>query len=67
MERKFKKGDVVQLKSGGPKMTISAFLRDDDPFVDEQEKRVTVFATWFEGSEMKTEKFHIDLIHSVAE
>lgn len=40
----FKKGDVVQLKSGGPKMTV------DDP----EAYNDTVSVKWFAGSKMES-------------
>ena len=39
METKFKVGDTVQLKSGGPIMTVSGFFETDGPRVK---------CTWFE-------------------
>lgn len=42
-----KEGDVVRLKSGGPKMTIST--------MDEVNKRV--YCKWFVNGELKSEKF----------
>jgi uncharacterized protein YodC (DUF2158 family) len=44
----FKKGDVVQLKSGGPRMTVEAVFPDGD-----------VRVAWFAGS-----KLEIKVIHS---
>jgi uncharacterized protein YodC (DUF2158 family) len=46
MAEVFEKGDVVQLKSGGPKMTVSNTGKD----MYDQEK---VWCVWFE----KTKKF----------
>lgn len=40
----FKKGDIVQLKSGGPKMTIE----------DEKTYRGDVTVVWFAGSKMES-------------
>jgi len=39
---KFNEGDVVQLKSGGPKMTAKKILGDGD-----------VFCQWFSGSKLQ--------------
>lgn len=50
---KFKKGDVVVLKSGGPSMTAGAYhesFQGDD--------RLT--CTWFNNGERKAETFHED-------
>lgn len=47
----FKIGDTVQLKSGGPVMTVSNIGKDmgDTP---------TVWVDWFEKSEPKRATFH---------
>jgi len=37
---KFKEGDIVQLKSGGPKMTVEDIFDDD------------IMCQWFEGSKL---------------
>jgi len=47
----FKKGDVVQLKSGGPKMTIGYLLTDDTNRVK---------CTWFDGKTVKEETFYTE-------
>ena len=41
MAEKFKIGDIVQLKSGGPKMTIKAPYSDGD-----------YFCQWFAGNKL---------------
>jgi uncharacterized protein YodC (DUF2158 family) len=38
----FKEGDVVQLKSGGPKMTVKTMHTDGD-----------VYCQWFSGSKLQ--------------
>jgi len=43
MSETFQLGDVVVLKSGGPKMTVS--MTGDDSF-----QRPTVWCDWFEGN-----------------
>ena len=43
----FKKGDVVQLKSGGPKMTIAGQASSGHGWI----------CTWFENGEVKTYVF----------
>jgi uncharacterized protein YodC (DUF2158 family) len=42
----FKVGDVVQLKSGGPKMTVSELESDN-----------RVFCIWFSGNDRKSDTF----------
>jgi uncharacterized protein YodC (DUF2158 family) len=48
----FKPGDVVQLKSGGPKMTVSS--------LEEGGKRV--YCRWFAGSKMEGGYFGSDIL-----
>ncbi len=55
MSEKFKKGDIVRLKSGGPKMTIDG--------VDQISK--TVHATWFAGSKHQRAHFSFESIEIV--
>jgi uncharacterized protein YodC (DUF2158 family) len=43
---RFNPGDVVQLNSGGPQMTVSKTLQDGD-----------VLVQWFEGMEAKSHCF----------
>ena len=52
----FKKGDVVQLKSGGEKMTIKniGFPHDDQ-----------IQCQWFSGKEIKIENFHPTMLTKV--
>jgi uncharacterized protein YodC (DUF2158 family) len=38
----FKQGDIVQLNSGGPKMTVAGFHKDG-----------SVFCQWFAGSKLQ--------------
>lgn len=50
MTDKFKIGDIVQLKSGGPKMTVTAVLEE------------IVRTAWFAGSKKETGAFPFDAI-----
>jgi uncharacterized protein YodC (DUF2158 family) len=50
MTNNFKSGDVVQLKSGGPKMTVTMAKNDST-------KNPTVWCTWFEGKLHKNGNF----------
>ena len=51
---KFKVGDVVQLKSGGPEMTIEGI--GDEGWAD---------CVWFSGLEAKRESFPLDALEAV--
>ena len=51
MANAFQVGDVVQLKSGGPKMTVEA--ADNDAISDEP----LVFCVWFEKEKKHTSFF----------
>lgn len=46
----FKVGDIVQLKSGGPKMTIT------------QISSPTVYTSWFAGAKNEKAYFHQDAL-----
>ena len=48
--RKFKTGNIVRLKSGSPKMSVYAYLSDD-----QSDKRLT--CQWFDNNEMKSGTF----------
>ena len=45
---KFNEGDVVQLKSGGPKMTVKTIRDDEDDFYGGD-----VYCQWFSGSKLQ--------------
>jgi uncharacterized protein YodC (DUF2158 family) len=47
MANKFNDGDVVQLKSGGPLMTISRYNGE----------RAAYYCQWFSGNELSAEHF----------
>jgi len=47
----FEIGDVVQLRSGGPKMTVHGLVSDGD-----------VVCKWFEGNEVREESFPKDTL-----
>lgn len=49
MEQKFKSGDLVMLKSGGPKMTVREYSNSN---------LQEIFCDWFVGSKMESKKFH---------
>jgi len=50
MADEFKPGDVVQMKSGGPKMTVF--------HIGEQYGETRIFCTWIEGSKKYEETFY---------
>jgi len=52
MEPKFKIGDIVQLKSGGPKMTVTNVTRGEG-----------VHTAWFAGSKRESGYFPFDAIN----
>jgi len=52
MDEMAKIGDVVRLKSGGPKMTIARFTKTDD-------WPVAVACSWFTGDELKWDLFGV--------
>lgn len=57
MEAKFKVGDVVQLKSGGPKMTVTSVEVKDN----------YIYTAWFAGSKNERGRFPYDAITIVKE
>ena len=50
-----KVGDVVQLKSGGPKMTITSTKAN----------QAGALCTWFDGAEVKTSRFPLEVLEQV--
>lgn len=52
-EQKFKPGDVVQLKSGGPEMTVVRYEPADG---------LDITCTWFNNNDLKEKSFHQDLL-----
>ncbi|AAK88559.1 hypothetical protein EN41_11270 [Agrobacterium tumefaciens] len=56
MEAKFSTGDVVQLKSGGPAMTISEVQKDYGNF------KGSYRCKWFKGASNETSVFEEDTL-----
>ncbi len=54
MEHDFKAGDVVQLKSGGPKMTIKGIGKYGFAATEE-----TALCVWFDKTTRKEETFEL--------
>ncbi|MBA8843979.1 uncharacterized protein YodC (DUF2158 family) [Ochrobactrum sp. RH1CCR137] len=48
----YKVGDIVQLKSGGPKMTV-----------DHEISSTTVSCSWFAGAKHERANFHVNALH----
>lgn len=53
---KINKGDIVTLKSGGPKMTVQGFKRD---ILTAKNIEDEVLCIWFKGDETASEYFNI--------
>ncbi len=51
LQRKFSIGDIVQLKSGGPAMTVTSHQEPD------KQERLIVWAVWFVDGEVKSANF----------
>jgi len=72
-----KTGDVVQLKSGGPKMTVQRLVGEhtskSDAFVDntlKTQKGVNdgdPICQWFSGEEVKSDVFKANMVKIIAE
>ena len=60
MPQNFKVGDVVRLKSGGPKMTVRAV--DTDATSGE----VTIYCDWFAGTTAHHEYFPPDALRDAS-
>ena len=53
MDKKFNKGDIVVLKSGGPKMTVDGYAWHGN-----YESNEAVVCFWFDGSKKKEAIFN---------
>lgn len=58
MAKRFKTGDIVQLKSGGPKMTVENYEALNGRMVECQ---------WFAGSKLSSGYFEEDSLKPVTE
>ncbi len=59
---KFKSGDVVKLKSGGPNMTVQGYAA-----VMAGKPSQTVQCKWFAGAKSEASNFHEDMLLTVEE
>ena len=50
MAEKFKIGDIVQLKSGGPKMTVNSVTME------------TIYCAWFAGAKRESASFSAEAL-----
>lgn len=68
IEQKFKAGEVVRLKSGGPKMTI-AWLEFHHNMSSNQYDIFTgeVLCEWFDDKELKQSKFQQNSLEKITE
>ena len=64
---KYEKGNVVTLKSGGPRMTVSVAckkdLPDGTPLANGTDPDKQVLCVWFVGDELKSLWFDRELIN----
>jgi uncharacterized protein YodC (DUF2158 family) len=60
MAETFNVGDVVELKSGGPKMTVTSFGPDSVHVP-------TVWVSWFDGTNPKNGAFPADAVQGVTD
>ena len=59
----FKKGDVVRLKSGGPKMTIDSV----DEYGSGNKSNIRAICIWFDGGERKEGNFPPKTLETAAD
>ncbi|MEQ9405595.1 MAG: DUF2158 domain-containing protein [Cyclobacteriaceae bacterium] len=60
IERKFKKGDLVMLKSGGPEMTVNGYAWHGN-----YQSFDTIVCHWFDGKEHRQSEFDQDAVRLV--
>jgi uncharacterized protein YodC (DUF2158 family) len=71
MDRKFKTGDIVRLKSGGPAMTVLEYEVWQDVIgsligtAKPSHDTGLVNCQWFKDDEIKKAKFHQDMLDLV--
>ena len=57
MERKYKKGDIVVLKSGGPNMTVDSYAWHGN-----YESYDTLICYWFDGNDRMAAEFNQEAV-----
>ncbi len=59
MKQTYKTGDIVQLKSGGPKMAVNRYVESDiiDDAVDGPKDGPHVVCQWFAGAKLERGTF----------
>ena len=62
MTASFKVGDVVQLKSGGEKMTVGKM---EDDVNNPANKNAFAFCSWFEGKKLHQKTFPVEILERV--
>ena len=67
MAQKFKTGDIVQLKSGGPEMTVKEYKRVTKPDLTGAVSDNELICEWFDKNELKTGYFHQDSLENIDE
>lgn len=60
----FNKGDVVELKSGSPKMTVNGFGRE---LMTGNEDKERVICVWFVGTKKESSEFNKASLKKVEE
>lgn len=63
-------GIIVQLKSGGPRMTVESFgtrLSGDSMSLSSQEDRSKVHCQWFDGKKLLEGTFNVNTLKVVSE
>ena len=65
VEKKFSTGDTVQLKSGGPLMTVDGYAPLSDLSDSDARSETDVECAWFENGKMMRDTFHQDMLNLV--